>query len=112
MRARANYRSRIFDRHRFDLRVKLIVHSNGRPHIIHGRSRDLSFSGVGVTLARDIARGTPCLLVIRFPKVDTEIQFPAIVTQGQGSRFGLEFQRLSGEQRLLIQKICKALPPA
>lgn len=111
MRANANYRSRTFDRHRFDLRVKLVFHRNGRPDVIHGRTRDLSFSGMGVTLAHDIAHGTACLLVLRFPKTDYELQLPAVVTHGRGSRFGLQFHRLSGEQKLLIQKICRALPP-
>jgi hypothetical protein len=49
---------------------------------------------------------------LRFPKVEYEVQLPAVVTHGRGSRFGLQFHKLSGEQRLLIQKICKALPPA
>ena len=111
MRA-ASYRSRIFERRQFDLRVKLIVHRNGRNEVIHGRSRDLSFSGVGVTLVRDVAHQTPCLLLIRFPKTDVEVQLPAVVAQSRGSRFGLQFHKLSGEQRLLIQKICKALPQA
>ena len=112
MSIRASYRSRIFQRHQFDLRVKLVVRRNGRNEVIHGRTRDLSFSGIGVTLVRDVAQQTPCLLVIRFPKTDLEVQFPAVVTQSRGSRFGLQFHKLSGEQRLLIQKICKALPPA
>ncbi len=112
MRTRATYRSRIFERHDFDLRVKVLVQQHGQTDTVHGRTRDLSFSGIGVTLVRNLAQGTPCVLIIKFPKVDFEAHFPAIVIQGQGSRFGLQFQRLSGEQRLLIQKICKALPAA
>lgn len=112
MRKRATYRSRIFERRHFDLRVKVLVQRNGRAEVVHGRTRDLSFSGIGVTLVRNLAEGTPCLLAIKFPKVDVEVQFPAMVVHGHGSRFGMQFQRLSGEQRLLIQKICKALPPA
>ena len=112
MRNRARYRSRLFERHHFDLRVKLVFNSNGRPDVICGRTRDLSFHGIGVTLVREVAHQAPCLLVIRFPKIDQEVVLPAIVAHGQGSRFGLEFHRLSGEQKLLIQKICKALPPA
>ena len=46
MRARASYRSRTFERHHFDLRVKLVIHRNGRPDVIHGRTHDLSFSGI------------------------------------------------------------------
>jgi PilZ domain len=111
MRARASYRSRTFERHNFDLRVKLMLPCNGRANIIHGRSRDLSFSGMGVTLSQDVPRGTACLLVIKFPKVDFELQLPVRVTHSRGSRYGLQFHQLSGEQRLLIQKICKALPP-
>jgi hypothetical protein len=112
MRARASYRSRTFERRHFDLRVKLVILRNGRPDVIHGRTHDLSFSGIGVTLVREIAEQTPCMLVLRFPKVDYEVRLPAVVTHGRGSRFGLQFHKLSGEQRLLIQKICKALPPA
>jgi PilZ domain len=112
MRVRADYRSRTFDRRSFDLRVKLVINRNGRPSTIHGRTRDLSFSGMGVTLACSVAQGTACLLVLKFPKVDYEVCLPAVVTHSHGSRFGLKFQQLSGEQRLLIQKICKALPAA
>lgn len=110
MRANSTYRSRTFDRHRFDLRVKLVFHRNGRADVVHGRTRDLSFSGMGVTLACGVAHGTACLLVLRFPKTEYELKLPAVVTHGRGSHFGLQFQRLSGEQKLLIQKICKALP--
>ena len=112
MRSGASYRSRTFNRHRFDLRVKLMLCSNGRRQVVHGRTRDLSFSGIGLTLAGSVEYGTPCLLLLKFPKVDLEVQLPAVVTHRSGSRYGLQFQQLSGEQKLLIQKICKALPTA
>lgn len=106
----ADYRSRTFDRRNFDLRIKVVFRRNGRNDIVHGRTRDLSFSGIGVVLSREIAHGTACVLVLRFPKVEFEVQLPAIVAHGKGFRCGLRFQSLSGEQRLLIQRICKALP--
>jgi hypothetical protein len=110
LRSSASYRSRIFDRHRFDLRVKLVIHRHGRPDVVHGRTRDLSFSGMGVVLSREIATGTACLLILKFPKTDIEVQLPAIVAYGRGFHCGFEFQKLTGQQKLLIQKICKALP--
>ena len=39
MRSGASYRSRTFNRHRFDLRVKLMLCSNGRRQVVHGRAR-------------------------------------------------------------------------
>lgn len=110
MKASLRHRSRIFDRHRFDLRVKLVVQLQGRSDTIHGRTRDLSFSGMGIMLSREIARGTVCVLILKFPKTDVELRLPVIVAHAKGFRYGVEFQRLTGEQKLLIQKICKALP--
>jgi len=110
MRSGASYRSRTFDRHRFDIRVKIVINHYGRHRIIHGRTRDLSFTGMGVVLSREVASGTPCIILLKLPKTEIEVQLPAVVTQGKGFRCGVEFQRLTGEQKLLIQKICKALP--
>ena len=110
MRSRATYRSRTFDRHRFDLRIKLVFNRNGRADVVHGRTRDLSFSGMGVVLSREVTHGTPCILLLKFPKTDIEVQLPAVVAHGKGFRYGVQFQSLTGEQKLLIQKICKALP--
>ncbi len=110
MKSSANYRSRTFDRRRFDLRVKLVYLRNGRNDVVHGRTRDLSFSGIGVILSREIAHGTACVLVLKFPKVELEVQLPAVVTHVRGFRYGLQFQSLSGEQKLLIQRLCKSLP--
>ncbi len=110
MRSAANYRSRIFHRHRFDFRIKLIVNRDGRAEVVHGRTRDLSFGGIGVVLTRQLEYGTLGILVIKFPKVGVEVQLPTVVTHGKGFHCGLQFHKLSGEQKLLIQKICKALP--
>ncbi len=110
LRSRANYRSRLFERRRFDLRLKFLLKTNGRTEVLYGRSHDLSFSGIGVVLTRHLSHGTPGVLILRFPKVDFEVHLPAVVSHEQGFRCGLEFYRLSGEQKLLIQKICKALP--
>ncbi len=104
------YRSRTFDRRRFDLRVKVVYRREGRNNVIHGRTSDLSFSGIGLVLTREIASGTACVLVMRFPRTEVELQLPAVVAQRRGFRCGLRFESLSGEQKLLIQKICKALP--
>ena len=110
MRSTASYRSRTFDRRHFDLRVKVVCRRNGRKEIIHGRTSDLSFSGIGVVLSSELPYGTACVLILKFPKVDFDVELPAVVTQGKGFRCGMQFQSLSGEQKLMIQKICKALP--
>ncbi len=110
MRTRANFRSRTFDRRRFDLRIKFLTRVSGRTETIYGRSHDLSFSGIGVVLSRQLPCGTPGIVLLRFPKVDYELQLPVLVTHQHGFRCGLQFQQLSAPQKLLIQKICKALP--
>ncbi len=112
MRSSAKFRSRTFDRHRFDLRIKVLCRIDGFNRVNYGRTSDLSFTGVGVVLSQPLEYGTPCIVVMRFPKTDVEVQLPATVAHGRGFRCGLQFQSLSGEQKLLIQKICKALPPS
>lgn len=108
----SSYRSRIFRRHRLDLRIKLFVPSSRprNPALIHGRSRDLSYGGIGIVLTQPVAHGTPAMLVFRVPVLDIEIALPAVVTHRAGSRYGLRFVQLSAEQKLLIQRICRALP--
>ncbi len=110
MRSFSHYRSRTFDRRRFDLRVKVLFHHEGHKRVTYGRTRDLSFSGIGVIVSHQLANGTPCIIVLRFPRTDIEVQLPAVVANGRGFSCGLQFQQLSGEQKLLIQRICKALP--
>lgn len=102
------YRSRIFRRHSFDLRIKLYIPGRHRPELIYGRSRDLSYGGAGLLLTREVADGTPAVLV--FQLAENEVQLPGIVTHRKGFRCGIRFVRLSPEQKYLVQHICRALP--
>lgn len=100
-------RSRLFQRHGFDLRVRLYI--NGRRTALHGRTRDLSYGGASVTIAECLAIGTSVMLALRMPNSEHEVRLPAKVSHRKGSRCGLQFTALSAEQKILVQRICKAL---
>jgi c-di-GMP-binding flagellar brake protein YcgR len=108
-RVRAAFANRIFRRERLDLRVKVLVPNGQRIETVYGRTSDISYGGMGVILTRTMEQGTPVMILFRLPKVDMDIQVPAFVSHRSGLRCGLRFAQLSAEQKLLIQRICRAL---
>lgn len=93
-----------------DIRVKFVKLVEGRKETIHGRTRDLSNNGVGVTMAASLRRGEIGTLVMFFPKINLEMNLTAVIQHCRGFRYGMKFVHLSSEQQFLINGICGALP--
>jgi hypothetical protein len=101
--------NRMFRRERFDWRVKVLLPNGGRIDTVYGRTHDISYGGMGVVVTRTIKQDTPVLVIFKLPQIDAEIRLPAFVSHGSGFRCGLKFAKLSPEQKLLVQRICRAL---
>ena len=95
---------------------------DGRPVevVVHGRTVDLSRSGAGVTLTRELASGSEVVLCLCLPGssrgprrarswldgVDNPLCLRAVVIRRRGFRAGLEFVQPTAEQRLLLCEFC------
>ncbi len=117
----AIYANRLFSRRRLDVRARLLplhstgesgaVHSveNGVGHgVVHARTRDVSLSGAGLTLTREVPLGSEVVLCFRLPTNGKMLCLHAIVTRGHGFRAGLRFVQPTAEQRLLLVELCYA----
>ncbi len=101
--------SRKYSRYKVDIRVKVVVRTNGRSEIIHGRSNHLGIGGMGVTLTQQLERGTLAILEFKIPgceafKMRSELRYRS------GFKCGFQFLEVSAEQRALIRSFCSELP--
>ena len=101
--------SRRFLRRPVDVRVKLIPEpSSGERAIVHARTYDLSVSGIGLTLTRELPLGTVVMLCLRVPGRDCLLCLPAVLIRRRGFRAGLRFVQPTAEQRLMLSELCFA----
>jgi hypothetical protein len=92
---------------RFHVQVamSLVVETAGKPHVIHGRSRDLSENGVGGTIEGELESGTTVWLHVPLPSgpaIDTRAQ----VRHRTGQVYGLEFLGLDAGANASIRRFC------
>ncbi|HYE23964.1 MAG TPA: PilZ domain-containing protein [Clostridia bacterium] len=99
----------MFDRHGFDVRLKVYVSRAGLVQAVSGRTNDLSFGGLGATLTENLPAGTLALVAFRLPAMQFEVLLPATVQHTHHSRCGLRFADLNGEQKALVHGIWHAL---
>jgi hypothetical protein len=101
------YASRLFCRRRLDLRARLVAeHISGERVVIHARTYDVSRSGAGLTLTRELPLGTGVMLCLHVPQSDNPLCLKAIVIRRKGFRAGLHFVQPTAEQRLLLLELC------
>jgi hypothetical protein len=116
----AIYASRLFSRRRIDVRARVVaLHSMGehgvahrvsgygvKYSVVHARTVDVSRSGAGLTLTRELPAGTEVVLCFRIPGNGTMLCLHSVVTRGYGFRVGLRFVQPTAEQRLLLSELC------
>ncbi len=101
--------SRILSRRPLDVRARLVAqHSTGESIVVHARTHDVSCSGVGLTLTRELPSGIKVMLCFRLPGSDTALCLHSVITRCQGFRAGLRFVQPTAEQRLLLSELCYA----
>jgi hypothetical protein len=101
--------SRLFSRRRLDLRARLLVQrSTGEPVIVQARTVDVSRTGAGVTLMRELPSGTQVVLCLRLPGRGAVLSLRAVIIRRQGCHAGLQFLETNATQRLLLAELCYA----
>ena len=73
--------------------------------VVHGRTVDLSRTGAGLTLTRELAAGTEVVLCLNLP-CGKPLRLRAVVIRRSGFRAGLQFVEPTAEQRLLLLEFC------
>jgi hypothetical protein len=103
----SHFASRLYSRRRLDLRAHLVTqHPSGERTVVHARTRDLSRSGAGLTLTRELPAGSEVVFCLRLPGEGGLLCLQAIITRRQGFRAGLRFVCPSAGQRLLLHELC------
>ena len=103
------YASRLFSRRRLDVRVRLVeMRSTGECVVVHARTFDLSRTGAGLTLTRELPSGTEVVLCLRLPCSEHALCLRAVITRCRGFRAGLRFLQPTARQRLMLSELCYA----
>ena len=82
-----------------DVRVKAIIMEDGHKTVVYGRSAQLSEGGIGVTMTREMPKGTVATLVFKLPGDADERTLQAEVKYRNGFRCGFEFLGMSAQAR-------------
>jgi c-di-GMP-binding flagellar brake protein YcgR len=89
-----------------DVRVKAIIIEDERETVVHGRSSQLSEGGMGVTMTREIPKGTVATLIFKLPGNEDERTLQAEVKYRRGFRCGFEFREISAQTRKELLHFC------
>jgi len=89
-----------------DVRVKLLLAEADGVKVIHGRSTVISEGGMGVTLTRELPKGTLATLVFTIPGEKEERSMPSRLTFRSGFGCGFEFVEITADQRRELRAFC------
>jgi len=89
-----------------DVRVKLLLAEADGVKVIHGRSTVISEGGMGVTLTRELPKGTLATLVFTLPGETQERSMRSQLTYRSGFGCGFEFTEVTAEERRRFRVYC------
>jgi len=89
-----------------DVRVKAVIVEDEQETVIYGRSAQLSEGGIGVTMTREMPKGTIATLIFKLPGEENERVLEAEVKYRNGFRCGLEFLGISAQTRKQLFRSC------
>ncbi|MGA2990454.1 MAG: PilZ domain-containing protein [Candidatus Korobacteraceae bacterium] len=89
-----------------DVRVKLLIAEGNGEKVIHGRSTVIAEGGMGVTLTRELPKGTVATLVFSLPGEKAERSFQALLKYRSGFHCGFEFTGITPEQQRELRSFC------
>jgi len=98
--------SRIARRHEFEVRIAIQTQSGSTTE---GWARDLSESGLGAFVGRELVVGETVVLTVALTKTQ-KLVVPAEVVVAEGTRYGFRFLALSAEQRKQIRAAIRHSP--
>ena len=100
---------RIATRYRFEGEIVIRVRRLNQTIMIQPWARDLSESGLGAFVGKELVVGENVAVKILFSSFD-KTEIPARVIRRAGTRYGFQFLALNAEQRLEIRKILQGEP--
>ena len=105
--------SRILSRRPLDVRARLVARDTTGEYgvdriVVQARTHDVSCSGAGLTLTRELPSGSEVVLSFQLPGTGTTLCLNAVITRRQGFRAGLRFVQPTAQQRLLLAELCYA----
>ena len=103
------------------LRAVIIYEENGRPTKIHGKTQDISTSGVSIVTDYNLASPHPitvCLLIHPGDQMNPPVVFEAqskivssVLSRQQGGfRIGIEFRKIEGDGAQVLHRFLAASP--
>ena len=102
--------NRIAARYPYESRILVRFCRDDRKHAAEGWARDLSESGLGAFVAKDLVIGEQVTLQIRLRDSGKE-EIVAKVARQVGTQYGFQFIALSAQQRLGIQAALEGQTP-
>lgn len=105
-RPSSSVKDRRWKRVPLDVRVKAVIMEDDRKTVIYGRSAQLSEGGMGVTMTREMPKGTIATMIFKLPGEQDERVLQAEVKYRSGFRCGLEFLGISPKAREGLLRFC------
>lgn len=100
---------RRYARYQLDVRIQASVFREGITTTLWGRTSELGQDGVGATLTGELMPGEVASIEIPVPVAPFLIKLRAIVRYSDGLHCGLEFLRVTEEQRRTLSRACEVL---
>jgi hypothetical protein len=92
---------------RFLIDLRLVVRTDT---MLHGRTRNISESGMAATVAGDINLNTIVELQFKLPGSHEPMKINAEVRYRQGSQYGFKFIKVTNQQAETIGRVLRKLP--
>jgi c-di-GMP-binding flagellar brake protein YcgR len=103
---------RRWTRYKIDVRIKVTVNTvPGVTTAMYGRGSDISEGGMIAYIPSALRIGAKVQLELTFPGATNAVTLRAVVRNGGGFSFGLEFLDLEDAVRKMIIHACKSLSP-
>jgi hypothetical protein len=89
--------------------VRLVIRTK---EILNGRTKDVGEGGLGATIPATIDNDEIVELEFQLPGTAEPLRLKAEIRYNQGFQYGFKFLRATDEQREIIRKAIRDLPPA
>ncbi|HEX7287628.1 MAG TPA: PilZ domain-containing protein [Candidatus Angelobacter sp.] len=97
---------RRWTRHKIDVRLKVTFRAENGMTSVFGRGNTLGQGGMGAYIPAVIPLGASVSLEVSFPYSPAEVRLEAVVCNGEGFRYGLEFVSLRDDVKSVIVNNC------
>ena len=101
-----NPKTRRWCRYQVEVRVKVVLPNRGA---IYGQGSDVSEGGMALFIPTELENGQTVQAEILLPYCREKVMLRGVVRSREGFRYGIEFTALADHEKLLIERVCRAL---